>query len=104
MPYVFFSESIAKKLPPLYSQEKKGKEAIVHVKFFCPWNRWMWYATEYGPEERTFFGLVKGFETELGYFSLDELQSVKGPGGLKIERDIHWTPKTLAEVKANPYT
>ena len=35
------------------------------------------------------FGLVEGFEKELGYFSLDELLSLKFPPlGLSIERDM----------------
>jgi hypothetical protein len=54
-------------------------------------------ATEFDGED-TFFGLVEGQEKELGYFSLAELSSVRGPMGLAIERDLHWTPKTLAEI------
>ena len=45
-----------------------------------------------------FFGLVSGFEIELGYFSLSELDSVRGPMGLPIERDLHYVPKTLQEL------
>ena len=81
------------------SQDHKLYQAAVLAKFFCPWNQWTWYATEYDPETRTFFGLVNGYEPELGYFSLDELEEVTGPMGLKIERDRHWKQKTLAEVK-----
>lgn len=46
-----------------------------------------------------FFGLVIGHETELGYFSLDELSTVKNRMGLGIERDLHWKPMTLREIK-----
>lgn len=92
------TKAIESKLPALLSQDGKGMAAMVVVKFFTPWAGWTWWATEYSPEERRFFGLVEGFERELGYFSLDELEEVKGPFGLKIERDIHWTPKPLAEV------
>jgi hypothetical protein len=42
--------------------------------------------------------LVIGLEIELGYFSLSELKSVKGPMGLPIERDLHFEPKTLKEL------
>ena len=86
-----------KQLPPLYSQDSKGAEAIAYVKFFCPWNSWTWYALEFDGDN-TFFGLVDGLEKELGYFSLSELQTIRGPGGLKIERDRYWQPKTLAEI------
>ena len=41
---------------------------------------------------------MEGQEKELGYFSLAEIQDARGPMGLPIERDLHWTPKTLAEI------
>ena len=69
---------------------QEGKEAKIIAKFFDPTGSWTWYATEYDPEEKMFFGLVKGFEDELGYFSLEELESVKGPFGLGIERDLYY--------------
>ena len=45
------------------------------------------------------YGLVSGLEIELGYFSLSELQSVKGPMGLLIERDLHFESKSLQELQ-----
>ena len=91
------TKEIRRKLPPLYSQEKLGDQAIAHVKFFTPDSSWTWYATEFDGED-TFFGLVDGHEKELGYFRLSELESVRGPMGLAIERDKFWKPKTLAEI------
>ena len=87
-----------KNLPALGSTDGQGDQAVVQVKFFTPWDRWTWYATEYDPETRTFFGLVDGFEKEYGYFSLDELEAVKGPFGLKIERDRGFQGVTLHEA------
>jgi len=46
-----------------------------------------------------FFGLVIGFEAEFGYFSLSELESVRGPLGLPIERDQHFRPRALVELR-----
>lgn len=83
---------------PLGSTEMLGDNAEIVVKFFTPWANWTWYATEFDGED-LFFGLVDGFEKELGYFSLAELESVSGPFGLKIERDLHFENKTLADVK-----
>jgi hypothetical protein len=84
---------------PIIRQLKKtgntdGTEVSpVIVKFFQPWGSWTWYAVD-GVElpdgDWEFFGLVEGLETELGYFRLSELMSVTGPGGLKIERDLHF--------------
>ena len=83
------------------SQESKGKEAIVLAKFFDPCSNWTWYATEYNPNERLFFGRVDGFESELGYFSLDELEEFKGRLGLGIERDLYWDEKPLSQLTSN---
>ena len=85
------------KLPPLYSGEEIGVMAIALVKFFTPDSNWTWYASEFDGED-LFFGLVSGFEVELGYFLLSELQSVKGSLGLPIERDLYYEPKTLKEL------
>ncbi len=87
-------KSSCEKLPPLYSGEALGLMAIAPVKFFTPDSNWTWYASEFDGED-IFFGLVVGFEAELGNFSLRELQTVRGPLGLPIERDLHYEPKTL---------
>ena len=95
-----------KLLPPLYSQDGKGEDAIAVVKFFDPTGSWTWYATE---GERTedgdikFFGYVDGHVGEFGYFTLNQLIHAKdGIGGLRglpIERDRNFD-ETLAEVLA----
>ncbi len=90
------TKELERKFPPLRSMD--GKDAMIYAKFFHPMSSWTWYATEYDPEERMFFGLVEGHEIELGYFSLDELEEVR-VHGLGIERDMYWEPKLLSEVK-----
>lgn len=87
-------------LPALYAQEDLGDDAVAYVKFFFPASAATWYATEFDGDD-TFFGLCDlglGFP-ELGYFSLSELQSVRGPLGLGIERDLYWKPRPLRECK-----
>ncbi len=91
------TKEIRGKLPPLGGQDGKGGKAVAYVKFFTPDSSWTWFATEFDSEDM-FFGLVEGQEKELGYFSLSELQKARGPMGLAIERDLHWTPKTLEEI------
>lgn len=91
------TEEIKSILPKLYEQEPEGLEAIAFVKFFTPDFNWSWYATEFDGTD-LFFGLVCGFEKELGYFSLSELESVKGPLGLKIERDLYFKPTKLKDL------
>lgn len=96
---MFITKEIRDRIPKLYAQDGKGDEAIVYVKWFCPWNQWTWFATEMDPETGECFGLVVGHETELGYFSTEELKSLTHWSGLYIERDYHWTPKTLGKVR-----
>ncbi len=99
MPQQLFPDDVRATLPALYANETLGDGAPVRVKFFTPWAGWTWYATEFDGVD-TFFGLVSGQEIELGYFSLSELAAVRGPGGLRIERDEHLGSLTLAEARA----
>jgi len=78
-----------------------GRAAVIVAKFFHPMSSWTWYATEYDPAERSFFGLVDGLERELGYFSLDELESTR-VRGLGIERDLYWHEQTLGDIMGTP--
>jgi hypothetical protein len=59
-----------------------------------------WYATEFDGDD-IFFGLVVGLEIELGYFSLKELEEVRGPMNLPIERDFYFEPVALQEIMDN---
>ena len=89
---------------PLYSTDSlPNSEREVVVKFFTPDSSWTWYVLEGGKcgedtEDWEFFGLVDGFERELGYFRLSELKKAKGPLGLPIERDLYFGNPTLQEV------
>jgi hypothetical protein len=95
------TEELRAQLPPLYSQEK-NKDPTVHVKFFCPWNNWTWFATEGEQDEDDFrfFGYVCGHEEEWGYFVLSEMEEIRGPGGLTIERDLYFKPGPFSQVIA----
>lgn len=92
------TKELRKQIPKLYANERKDPTEIkVVAKFFYPLNQWTWYATEFDGKD-TFFGYVKGFDNELGYFSLSELESIKGSLPLGIERDLYFGDHTLAEV------
>lgn len=89
------TDELRRKLPPLYGTEHEAR-AIAQAKYFTPWTNWTWYAVEFDGED-TFFGLVEGFGREWGYFSLKELESIEGPGGLRIERDLFFQPKPIGK-------
>lgn len=69
-------------------------DKLVVAKFFDPTGAATWYATEYDPVNRTFFGFaqIHAGMGEWRYFSLDELESFRGRYGLGIERDAHFDP------------
>jgi len=90
-------QSIARNLPPLYATEQQGRKAVAQVKFFTPDSGRTWFATEFDGKD-IFFGLVQGLETELGYFSLAELKTIRGKLGLPVERDRYFHPTPLEEL------
>lgn len=64
------------------------------VKLFNPLGIGTWLLTELDPENPDIaFGLCDLGFPELGSVSISELQSIRLPLGLKIERDMHWSPK-----------
>jgi len=91
---MLINKKIIKNIPDIYGQQDKGFMALAFIKFFTPDSFWAWYATEFDGKD-IFFGLVMGFEIELGYFSLGELECIRGPLGLKVERDIFFSPARL---------
>ncbi len=92
---LLLTKEIKAKLPKIGSQDGKGYDAIAQVKFFHPASSWTWYISEYDGEDML-YGLVDGFEKELGYISLTELKETV-VRGLKMERDLHWKPRPLSE-------
>jgi hypothetical protein len=92
------TQEVRKRLPPLGAQED-APDPIAHVKFFTPDAGWTWYATEGGQEgeDFVFFGYAIGVEPEWGYFSLSELESVRGQLGLPVERDLYFTPQPMSK-------
>lgn len=76
---------------PMYSTDSNPIKDVL-VKFFNPCGIGTWYVfeAEKNGDDWTFFGLVDLHEKELGYFTLSELQSIKLPFGLSIERDKYF--------------
>jgi hypothetical protein len=104
------TQELRKKLPPLYSQQNEP-DPLVICKFFHPMSNMTWYAIEGSPVDEDgyfdtdkekvdylFFGWVYSDFPELGYFSLNEMQSITVMR-LGLERDLHFKPMKLSEVK-----
>ncbi|MCZ4288427.1 DUF2958 domain-containing protein [Hoeflea alexandrii] len=61
------------------------------VKFFNPLGEGVWLATDLDPDGDTLFGLADLGCPELGSFSLEEMESIQLPFGMRIERDLLFT-------------
>ncbi len=83
--------NIAASIPKL-GETAEQSDPILHVKWFTPTSNWTWWIAEYDPESQICYGLVHGFAREWGTFSLPEIQELRGPYGLPVERDLHFTP------------
>lgn len=95
-PTLQLSAEMRKRLPPLGTCDSQPNP-VAQVKFFTPDAHWTWYAFEFDGED-AFFGFVEGDFPELGYFSLAELQSVRGRLGLPVEVDRSFEPTPLSTL------
>ena len=85
-------------------RQEECKDPIVIARFFNPTGAGTWYATEYDPIDRIFFGYVSIFgdwNDEWGSFSLGELETFTGKFGLGIERDLYFYEKPFSQIKMN---
>ena len=68
----------------------RDQDHIPVVKFFNPLGEGVWLATELDEDGDIMFGLADLGHPELGSWSLGEMQSVRLPFGMGIERDLHF--------------
>ena len=90
-------QEIKNKIPKLYETEEQN-DPIAYVKLFL--DGWTWYITELSIDNNICFGyVISPFGAELGYFSLNEIKSIKGSLGLSVERDISFKPTALTIIR-----
>ena len=94
------TKHLEKRFARVGSQENHADPVII-AKFFNPTGAGTWYASEYHPKTRSFFGYVSIFgdwNDEWGYFSLDELEAYRGKFGLGIERDRFFREERASRI------
>lgn len=92
------TKEVLERLPALGTTDNLSlDDHVLQVKFFDPYGSWSWFAVEYDPQQKLFFGWVNGFEKEWGYFSLEELESLTFAGMPRIERDLYFAPIKYGE-------
>lgn len=75
----------------LANGRQRDQDHIPVVKFFNPLGEGVWLATELDEDGDIMFGLADLGYPELGSWSLGEMQSVRLPFGMGIERDLLFT-------------
>lgn len=94
---ILLTKEILEKIPKIGETENEA-DPMVWVKLFYPDFSWTWYIIEYDGQDEC-FGYVDGFERELGYFTISELQANRGQLGLPIERDRFFEPCRLSGLQ-----
>ena len=96
-------QTLRSNIPDLCETEG-STNPLCHVKLFTPDSNWTWFIIEFSKADaKTCYGYVQGMDSELGYFTLEELESIHGPLGLAIERDISFTPTPLTQIKKDEH-
>ena len=97
------TKKLVKRFAQVGRQEEIDDPTIV-AKFFNPiWER-SWYATEYDPENRIFYGYMKSTEywnDGWGFFWLDDLEAHKGSSVLETRRDQNFQKQLASKVINN---
>ena len=84
----------------LANGRNRDRDHVPVVRFFNPCGLGTWLFSELDSNRDTLFGLCQIDYPELGYASLSEIAAVRLPLGLRIERDLHFTPKYSLRVYA----
>ena len=88
-------------IPKLYETDGLA-DKVAHIHYFI--GDWDWYILELDTETQQAFGLVYSMYTdaqgELGYVDLQELSAVRaGLYKQPVERDLHWKPTNISEIR-----
>ena len=97
------TRTLAAQIPPLGANDEIADldGVLVPATLFSPYTGWRWYIAEWDAQTGLCFGLVQGFETEVGSFDLTELSEATVLGGVPaVERDLYWKPTALGEIAA----
>ena len=87
------TKEIQKKAEKQY-ENGSDMEQMVVAKFFDAMGDWKWFLMNTEPGTDYAWGIVKGFEVEMGSFSIDELQSMSP----RIQRDLYFEPMKAKDV------
>ncbi|MBI1307073.1 MAG: DUF2958 domain-containing protein [Bacteroidetes bacterium] len=82
-----------------WGDQSQIKDPMILAKFFDPCGSATWWISQYDPQTNIAYGYVTGLVCdEWGSVSIEELEAIKRPFGLRIERDLYFTPGSISKV------
>lgn len=81
-------------MPHSYATDGQGDQAIAYLHYFTAGADWYIVERDSSEDQEQAFGLAVIYEAELGYISIAEIIAAGA------ELDLHWRPRTLAEVRS----
>ena len=92
------TKEITEKAQKQYDKGSDLDGQDIVAKFFDPMGSWTWYLMNLAEDGDYAWGIVDGFEVEMGSFSMKELQDIQLPFGLGIERDMYFESIPASEL------
>ena len=86
------TKEIKEKAEKQYEQGSDMEQKVV-AKYFDPMGSWKWFLMNMDKDEDYCWGIVKGFEVEMGSFSMAELKSMQP----RLQRDLYFEPMKASE-------
>lgn len=100
--YELIPDRVKGQIPNLYDTDDGNPigDKTAYLRFFFPMSTYTTYVLEHDPDSGNLFTLttMDGRNWELGYASLDEIQSIE-ISGLKVERDLFFAPTALKHIQ-----
>jgi hypothetical protein len=75
------------------------EDPVIIAKYFIGLYNWTFYATEFDPITKVFTGIFRWLETEWGTIGLHHLESMRGPAGIRVERDKFFKSVRMSELR-----
>ena len=74
------------------------EDPVIIAKYFMCYTNWTFYVTEFDPSTKVLTGIFQWLETEWGTLGLHHLKSLRGPLGVKVERDKFFKSLRMSEL------
>jgi len=82
-----------------HESNRTSLDPLVIAKYFNPVGAQTWYMTEFDPQDEIFFWFVTWMPfPEWGTIALSDFIGLDLKWGMKIERDLHFTPIPFSEA------